>query len=184
MAVPLAQQELLVPEPPRRLRVRPGMEAHWGCDPSTRRLAIACGRRVAIHSFAPVDGLARLSSIREATVEFVSDLLVAWPAPGFVFMEQPSGQNVDPILWYAVGVMIEAIQDAVDGVRVETIAPASWKKVACGRGNIYKPKKGDDHEYGVLRWARLNGYTGSSYDEADALGIAEAARRLVHLEAR
>ena len=46
-----------------------------------------------------------------------------------------------------------------------------------------KPWK-DRERYGVLRWARENGYTGSSWDEADALGIAEAGRRLVTLEAR
>jgi hypothetical protein len=35
-----------------------------------------------------------------------------------------------------------------------------------------------------MKWARLNGYTGASWDEADALGIAEAARRDTALEER
>lgn len=188
MGTPLRQQELLVPDPPRRLIVRPGMTAHWGIDPSTQRIAVAWNvdgkAGVQMRPFPRTDGLARLSDIRQGTRDFAEDLLMQWPTPGFVFVEQPSGQNVDPILWYAVGVIIEAIQDVVEGARVETISPSSWKKVACGRGNLYKPKKGDDWEYGVLTWARLNGYAGSSYDEADALGIAEAARRLVTLESR
>ena len=66
----------------------------------------------------------------------------------------------------------------------------SWKKLATGRGNLSKidPKTKkpwkDREAYGVLKWARTNGYMGNSWDESDALGIAEAARRLVHLEAR
>jgi hypothetical protein len=32
-----------------------------------------------------------------------------------------------------------------------------------------------------VTWARENGYTGLSWDEADAWGIAEAARREVEL---
>jgi hypothetical protein len=52
------------------------------------------------------------------------------------------------------------------------------------RGNLYKPKRGHTFEYGVLTWARQNGYAGCSWDEADAWGIAEAARREVALEER
>jgi hypothetical protein len=188
MSTMLLQQELMEPEPQRRLIVREGMTAHWGVDPSTLRVAIACGNRVMTQSFPRTEGLARLSDIYDATLEFVTDLLIVWPAPGFVLVEQPSGKTINLELTYAVGVIICAVQQALEervgGVRVETVVSSSWKRLACGRGNLYKPKKGDDWEYGVLLWARENGYEGSSWDEADALGIAEAARRTVTLEAR
>ncbi len=174
----------MVPEPRRRLIVRAGMTAHWGVDPSTQRIAIACEQRVTLHPFPRTEGLARLADIYDSTFALVEELLFSWPAPGFVLVEQPSGKTINLELTYAVGVIIAAMQAALNGVRFETVSSSSWKKVACGRGDIYKPKKGDDWEYGVLRWARENGYQGSSWDEADALGIAEAARRLVHLEAR
>lgn len=175
-----------MPEPQRRLIVRRGMFHHWGVDPSTQRIAIAArgqGPYVETHSFPRTEGLARLADIYEGTVEFAKDMAAAF-APGFILVEQPSGKTINLELAYAVGTIIAALGDAVEGARIETISSSSWKKIACGRGDIYKPKKGDNWEYGVLRWARENGYQGSSWDEADALGIAEAARRLVTLEER
>lgn len=183
MTVPLLQLEVFVPEPQRRLIVRRGMGAHWGVDPSTLRIAVACGSRVQTHSFPRTEGLARLNDIYESTVAFMEDL-VSWPIPGFVLVEQPSGKTINLELVYAVGVVIAAMEAVLPGTHFETVTSSSWKRVACGRGDIYKPRKGDGWEYGVLRWARENGYEGSSWDEADALGIAEAARRLVTLEER
>ena len=189
MSVPLLQQELMEPEPQRKLIVRPGMVHHWGVDPSTQRIAIASGDRVQTHSFPRTDGLARLADIYDSTKEFAQDVAYACP-PGFILVEQPSGQNPNLELVYAVGVIIAALQEACPGVRIETMPPMSWKKLATGRGNLSKinpdTKKvwRDREEYGVLKWARANGYQGMSWDEADALGIAEAARRSVHLEAR
>ena len=85
----------MVPDPQRVIITRPGMTAHWGVDPSTKRLAIA-GQigsypQAATHSFPETDGLARLGDIYDGTCEFVRDLLVSWDAPGFVMVEQPSG---------------------------------------------------------------------------------------------
>jgi hypothetical protein len=106
-------------------------------------------------------------------------------------VEQPSGskQAVNLPLIYAVGVIHMALYDGlleVTGkpVRIESCVSSWWKRKACGRGNIAKPRKGDASEYGVLTWARQNGYDGSSWDAADAWGIAEAARREVALEER
>lgn len=183
MTTPLLQQEMFVPEPQRRLIVRRGMTAHYGVDPSTLRIAVACEGRVEVHSFPRTDGLARLGDIYDSTADFM-DGLSGWPYPGFVLVEQPSGKTINLELTYAVGVIIAAMQSVLPGVRFETITSSSWKRIACGRGDIYKPKKGDDWEYGVLTWAKANGYEGSSWDAADALGIAEAARRLVTLEER
>ena len=189
--MPLLQLEAFVPEPRRKLIVRPGMTSHWGVDPSSQRVAIAGEGRVQTHSFPRLDGCARLAAIYEGTKAAVEDLLFSeWRMPGFILVEQPSGQNPNLELVYAVGVIIAALQEACPGTRVETMPPMSWKKLATGKGNLSKidpetKKPWKDREaYGVLKWARTNGYMGSSWDEADALGIAEAARRLVHLEAR
>lgn len=172
-----------MPEPQRRLIVRRGITAHWGVDPSTLRIAIASEGRVQTHSFPRTEGLARLGDIYQSTVDFAMDFADG-RLPGFILIEQPSGKTINLELTYAVGVIIAALCEAMPGARIETVVSSSWKRIACGRGDIYKPKKGDDWEYGVLRWARENGYQGSSWDEADALGIAEAARRLVTLEER
>jgi hypothetical protein len=120
------------------------------------------------------------------------------PAPGLVLVEQPSGKMENPNLSYAVGVIQAALYDGLysalgRAVRIETCTSGWWKKRATGRGDVNKtmrvpgkekPVPVPHDEYGVLRWARQNGYAGCSWDEADAWGIAEAARREVALEER
>jgi hypothetical protein len=192
----LGQQELLTPAPQRRLIVAPGCDAHWGVDTSVARVAIAWvhgGRRdVVTLSLPKREGGERLAYAFEVLRDEVRDLLLTsddLPAPGLVFVEQPSGKQPNLPLTYMVGIVQGAIYAGVvlagaPGPRVETCTSSWWKKRACGRGNIYKPKLTDTREYGVLAWARQNGYVGSSWDEADAWGIAEAARREVLLEVR
>jgi hypothetical protein len=200
----LAQQELVEPAPVRRLIVPRGHSAWWGVDPSTVRLSVAYvtpegARGVRTVPFARVEGPARLSEIYAQTRLFalgVSAMAIAapegvgvLPAPGLVLVEQPSGKMENPNLSYAVGVIQAALFDGLysafgRAVRIETCTSSWWKKRACGRGNLYKPKRGDPEPYGVLQWARQNGYAGASWDEADAWGIAEAARREVALEER
>lgn len=194
MAGLLGQQQLVEPPARRRLIVPAGRSAWWGVDPGVRRVAVAFvasdGRRGArTASFPDLSGGARLEAIWTETARICVDLVEGgWPLPGVVWVEQPSGKQPNPALSYAVGVIQGAVYmglSAVAGdVRVETVASSSWKKLACGRGDIWKPKAGDTRQYGVLTWARANGYEGWSYDEADALGIAEAARRDVTLEER
>lgn len=192
MTTMLGQQQLMEPAPVRRLIVARGAgTAHYGVDPSTRRVSIACAqtREVITQSFvADDDDARRLDDIYLQTLSCV-DRLANWPLPGLVWVEQPSGKQQNWPLAYAVGVIQAALYQAVSRmcmapVLIETVPSATWKKTACGRGNLYKPKRGDEWEYGVLTWARQNGYAGHSYDEADALGIAEAARRTVMLEHR
>ena len=131
--------------------------------------------------------MARLSEIGRETRRFALELAGEWPPPGVVVIEQASGGEgkVHIELRYAIGQIAVAMFDTLGGaygrhVKIEWVTPAHWKKVACGRGNLYKPKtrKG---AYGVLQWARENGYRGESWDEADALGIAECARREIEL---
>jgi hypothetical protein len=182
----LGQQELMEPTPTRRLDALGS--THWGVDPSTRHIAIACAetREVATAPFAPVSGAARLDEIYVQTRRLVSDLISRdWDIPGVIVVEQPGGSSINWPLYYGVGVIqaalwAEASRQAMGAVQVETMPPNSWKKIAVGRGDVYKPKvKGG--RYGVLEWARHRGYEGSSWDEADALGIAEAARRTIAL---
>jgi len=188
----LGQQELMEPGPRRRIIAPAGRSAWWGVDPSTRRVAVAgvswaadgsLERWVREMPFMPLDGPQRLVYIRQATVELAGRMM-DWPAlrPGLVMVEQPGGTHRNYELFYATGVIVEAIASVV-ACPVEMVTPAWWKKRACGRGNIYKPKRKGE-EYEVLTWARANGYTGLSWDEADAWGIAEAARREVALEER
>lgn len=115
--------------------------------------------------------------------------LAAVEAPGLILFEQPSGRVINHELEYACGVIQAAVYEGVTSVlgaapRMESITSSAWKKLACGRGDIRKPKRGDGSEYAVLTWARLNGYPGASWDEADALAIAEAGRRDWILEER
>lgn len=191
----LDQQELLEAPPSRRLIVPKGARAFYGVDPGVKRVALSYAipapqrpvyaARTA--SFATLEGGARLEAIWTDTRRFVHDLLTrdGWPVPGIVFVEQPSGKQPNPALSYATGVIIGAVfagvQDATGHrVRVETVSSSSWKKTATGFGGWRKTVK----PYGVLTWAKVNGYPGTSYDEADAMGIAEAARRSVALEER
>ena len=201
MSSPLAQQEVFTPPPARRLIVAPGFESHWGVDVSVSRVSIAFvaseGRRGArTASFAKLDGGARLAHIWWETGSFVRECLgYGFPLPGLVVVEHPFGKTPNPPLLYAVGVVQASIFDALKReygreVAVETCASAWWKKAATGYGRHDKPTKEklgrtpEFLDYGVARWAVANGYQGSSWDEADALGIAEAARRTVALEPR
>jgi hypothetical protein len=202
----LEQQELLETPPARRLIVPKGHGSWMGVDPGTLRVAITSVYlntasqpvyRPRTVSFAPLEGGARLEAIWTDTRLFVKEEIEhgRFAAPGIVFVEQPSGKQPNPQLSYATGVIIGAVfagvQDATGHrVLVETCASGWWKRVATGRGNWSKPTRkslgrtpvfGD---YGVARWAEANGYAGRSWDEADSMGAAEAARRTVALEER
>ena len=197
--------------PARRLIVPRGHGAGWwGCDFSVRRLSLGFvapdGRRGARTASIPeLRGGARLAAIWSETVRIVSDVVKSsprfedgqtvyrseFPWPGVVLVEQPGGKSLNHPLEYACGVIQGAIHYALwrelsAEVVVDDVVPAHWKLVACGRGDIYKPdpKRGRPGPYGVLVWAQANGYRGTSWDEADALGIAECARREVALEVR
>jgi hypothetical protein len=190
----LAQQELLPPEP--RKTIVSEARAWWGVDPGTKRVAIGSvtedGERAWASREIPkgLVGAERLRAIFRATYDLAASSTMfedsPMPTPGYVLVEQPGGEHRNYPLFYAVGVTIAAIADAFPGVQVDVVPPATWKKEACGRGDIYKPKasmRAAGAKYGVLVWANDNGYDGSSWDEADALAIAEAARRRVAITA-
>lgn len=187
MSVALGQEQLVEDAPEHAIIVpRPGF-GHWGIDPSTKRVSIAWigadgERGVETESFPSPREAVRLTSIRQATFDLAAKLQYRHPA-GFVFVEQPSGKQINLALTYAVGVIVEAVQAALvahtDGFVpvVGMVSSSSWKKQALGRGDVYKPKRGDDTPYYALTWAQERGYAGKLWDEADAYGIAEAARK-------
>jgi hypothetical protein len=117
------------------------------------------------------------------------------PAPGVVFVEHPAGQHPKPQLYYAVGCTAAALYRSLRRrtgfvPRIEFTTSGHWKLVATGSGKQPKPRWGKHgggktweqvrETYGVLSWARVNGYTGEErdcWDDADALAMAECARR-------
>lgn len=202
-AAALSQGQLYEPPKRRRLSVPPGHRSWWGIDPSSKRIALAVvlraadgslDRRVRSAPFMPGEGGLWLSEMRSVTIELAAGAARAFP-PGVVLVEQASGKFVEHALEYAIGTILAAVHDAVYAVTgqriaVETIPSSSWKLQACGNGGIGKPtkkklgRKPVFEDYAVARWAVLNGYGGVSWDEADAMGIAEAARREVELVER
>lgn len=192
----LGQGELLEPAPTRRLIVRKGRTAVWGVDPSTVRVAIASVgvdgvRGVSTRAFSGSPGPERLAGVRQGTFALVGEL-ISYPwldKPGLIVVEQPSGTIQNLQFVYAVGVIVATLQESTDCV-IEYVTSAEWKKESCGYGAIKKPKREPGkaapkpEDYAVLRWARENGYDGTSWDEADAWGIAEWARRTFVLEVR
>lgn len=181
----LGQGELLEPCPERSLSVSTEL-TWWGIDPSSKRVSLAWihqdgERGVRTASFSqPKNSPARLRGILADTLDLAYAVAEQAP-PAFVYVEQPGGKYVEPELWYAVGTIIAALATAAPEAIVETVTVSHWKKLALGRGDVYKPKKGDPRPYYTLVWAQDMGYAGRLWDEADAMGIAEAARRTVGL---
>lgn len=189
------QGELLAPEPTRRLIVPAGHTSWWGCDPSTVRVSLATvtidgERLVETAVFPQLDGGERLARMYQIAHDLAANAAVVAGAPGVIVVEQPSGKTPNPNLVYAVGVIQAALYGGAQSVLrariplLETVASSRWKAVACGRGDIRKPKPTAREDYGVLQWARTAGYEGSSWDEADAWGVADYARRTFLLEVR
>lgn len=185
----------------RRLQVPRGCTAWLGVDPGTTRVALAAcwegetvERGVWSASFQRMDGGARLAGIWRVTCRLAESaarsLAEEGVAPGVALVEMPAGKQANPALSYATGVIQAAVFEGVmrattRGVRIEDCSSSWWKKLSTGFGGHRKPKPSDDPEsYGVMRWARSVGYQGHSWDEADALGIAEAARKTIVLEER
>jgi hypothetical protein len=199
----LAQQELLEVPPVRRLIVPHGHTSWWGADLGTTRLALAYvapdgSRGARTVPFPTLKGSERLSAIYELTRAGMAEALAAgWPRPGVVMTEQPSGskQSVNLPFIMAAGVIHAGMWDGLRQacgrpVVIEECVSGHWKLVACGQGNLYKPGrvKGQpappQSAYAVFRWAEMNGWRPLDWNEADAAGMAEAARREVALEQR
>lgn len=201
MAQVLGQEQLLEERPPIKVIVPQGQVCHWGVDPGSVRIAIATvdserRRGVELLSLSTGAGAERLAAayreIRALARSLAGEMGLP---PGVIVVEQPSGAVQNLPLLYVVGVTLAALYEGVAAAtglspRIEVVPSSKWKRVACGRGDIYKPKKQKGQPspppegYEVLNWARRNGYVGSSWDAADAFGIAEYARKTYELAPR
>lgn len=184
----LGQTEAFEVPPAMKLIVPHGHVSWWGVDPSTLRVAIATidpeGRRGAsMASFAKLAPAPRLVEIRKRTLELARDVAESLP-PGLIVVEEPSGfgDRPNPQLAYAAAAIICALAEAAPTTEIKLVQSAKWKKAACGSGAIKKPKQVAD--YAVYKWATSLGYSGSSFDEVDAWGIADYARRTFALDPR
>lgn len=90
--------------------------------------------------------------------------------PHVVWVEQPSGAVSSPQLVYVTGVVQAALFESL-GCPVWTIPSGSWKKESVGFGNASKAQ--------VSAWCDRVGYGFDGQDQADAIGIAFAGRRMV-----
>lgn len=180
-----------------------GSTAWWGCDWSTRALSVGAvsehgegpqkrlQRAVRTVTWPAQDSPARLAWAYDITVRIIADHVRSGtlPPPGLVIVEQPGGASINWPLYEMYGVVRAALHAALVAAKVpvcqqETMTPSQWKKKATGFGGHKKPQRGDTFEYGVLTWAKGRGYPGTDFNEADALGIAEAGRREYALEPR
>lgn len=93
--------------------------------------------------------------------------------PHVVWVEQPSGRFHSPPLYYVAGVVQAALFEVL-GVPVWTIPPKAWKKVAIGFGNATKAQG--------AAWCERVGYSFDGQDQADAVAIAFAGRRMVQAQ--
>jgi hypothetical protein len=188
--VPLGQLEAFTPPPTTKLIVPVGFTSWWGVDPSTLRVALAmidaeCRHSVVTASFdRRLPTIDRLPEVRARTLALASAAAEV-ARPGVIAVEKPAGfgKRPNPELAYAVGVIMCALGEAVPVATLVLVEGSKWKRVACGDGAIAKPKRPDE-PYAVLTWARTLGYRGTSWDEADACGVAEWARRTYRLEQR
>lgn len=199
----LTQGGLFEPEPPRRVTA-PGAEGWWGVDPSTRHYVVATVDRALVRRVhrcllgdaGPSNG-ERLTRYARQLRELIKAMLAeGCPRPGAVWVEQTSGEHPNPELMYATAVCVQVTYETLDAelgspVMVETVPVKTWKsKLAPGAGAWDKTHRVEGRktrrpvptlEYKVLQWARVNGYAGEDWDDADALGIAEGLRKTVAL---
>lgn len=117
------------------------------------------------------------------------------PAPGAVWVEAAVGEHPKPSLVKVVGIAELACFRVVSermgyAPAVRKLSSTHWKGVVCGNGSFGKrqprprghkgPWSGPRlalEDYRAMQWARLVGYRGTSWDDADCLAQAECARR-------
>lgn len=149
----------------------------WGLDISTKCIALAIDREPRSWWFTlPLQhhlrGAQRLASTHRRVDHWLRDSKTHFP-PDAVFVEMPAGRHVAPTLIHHVGVVLAVLGNTVECPVVE-LSVSRWKQLAVGTGGATKDM--------TLQWARKRGYTGTSYDEADAIGIAAAGRMLLDRE--
>jgi hypothetical protein len=121
----------------------------------------------------------RLAAGLGELLRFLADLRDRHGAPAGIYLEEPFGGSdkpgpggriikPHPHAFYFVGLVRCALGHLFAQPEVQMIGPPAWKAKALGAGHGHAKKPE------IMQWAREVGYTGSSEDEADALGIATA----------
>lgn len=122
------------------------------------------------------EGARRLAGARAQLIPFLRSAVAAFGQPDVMVVEAPFGR-VAPESMQMFGVILATTAEEIE-CPIVTPGPGEWKLRATGYGAHRKPKRGDDFQYGVLSWAKREGYTGTSWDEADSLGCARAGALL------
>lgn len=141
-----------------------------GCDPSTKRCALAdtTGRVGSILLYSKEENGRRLAlsytQIKTFALQFCGP-----NGPDYIVVERPSGEHRNPPLVEMCGVTRAALFAAWQAP-VFLMAPSQWKKAIIGNGNASKDA--------YCEWAKDQGYTFSNDDEAAAICIALAADKL------
>jgi Holliday junction resolvasome RuvABC endonuclease subunit len=148
----------------------------WGVDTRVGRLAFGMADLASerVHVISREMNITaregeRLAIIERHARDIARQLLRDYP-PAAVFVEQPAGRTVSPVLWYAVGVVQAALFD-VAASPVWSLPPSKWKLVSHGKGNVGKAV--------VAAWAAERGVEFTNQDEADAASIAHAGRAVL-----
>lgn len=154
----------------------------WGIDVATAHLEFAC---VALDTIGTAFDTVEIDTLITRTEErdgarlglldrqlriYARQRASAYP-PACVWVEQPAGKFVMPVLWYTVGVLQAALFETL-ACPVWTIPPGAWKKRTVGNGNATKAM--------VQAW--LNGIATDvefrDEHQADAAAIALAGRAM------
>lgn len=155
----------------------------WGLDPGTAALALGVHNGVGYRTTSVglprnTDPLRRLAASLPVAQQFLERVAHEYGQPSLVVIEQPAGtgHNVHPATWYATAMTAMATANAVE-CPIHMVGPPSWKMEALGKGS------GHANKARVFAWARVQGWQGSSQDEADAVGISRCAyvRLAAHL---
>lgn len=158
----------------------------YGIDWSTKALSLGVDKDGMPHwrtvEWPAGVGAQRLAGARAQIVPFLGRAVEAFGRPDVVVVETPFGR-VAPESMQMYGVVLCATAEVLDCPIVE-LGPGSWKLRATGFGGHRKPRRGEAREYGVLTWAREQGYLGRDWNEADAIGCARAGALLYSRDLR
>lgn len=140
----------------------------WGVDFNTRETIIA-------NDWGQYEAASHktLGDTYRSVYKHAIALLIRGPAPGLVWVEQPSGR-VHPRMRYTAGAIAAALEMAVTGqgssAAVEFVPPSKWRRL------VGLPTYGDVKEAALEMTKReFPGFVPPSHDVADALCIAVAA---------
>lgn len=147
----------------------------WGVDVAVSRLAFAFADldsenvqvRTLLTRTTETEG-ARLGLLDRQLRIYGGQLADSFP-PACVWVEQPSGRYPSPQLSYVAGVIQAALFETL-GCPVWTVPSGKWKKQTLGHGNASKEQ--------VMAWVLGRGFAPDGQDEADAICVAVAGRKM------